>query len=127
VTYCELEASGLDRDRCPALVNTLMNLRLPKEAGNFLISWVAISFPRRALLQEVFPFFVTHCTYPYYRCNSVLLHYIVTSISHCIGKVFTSFATLLAESGLQNNYMKNAVLGYTSQAYITAICLATVN
>jgi hypothetical protein len=42
-----------DRDRCLALVNAVMNLRVPKNAGNFLTSCKPISFSRRTLLRGV--------------------------------------------------------------------------
>jgi len=38
-----------DRDRWRALVNTVKNLRFPKNAGNFLTSCKSISFSRRTL------------------------------------------------------------------------------
>jgi len=42
-----------DRDRWQALVNVLMNLWVPLNAGNFLISWKLFSFSRRTLLHGV--------------------------------------------------------------------------
>jgi hypothetical protein len=36
-----------------ALVNTVMNLRVPNVAGNFLASWATISFSRRSPLHGV--------------------------------------------------------------------------
>jgi len=38
------------RDKWRTLVNIVMNLRVPKNAGNFLTSWELISFSRRTLL-----------------------------------------------------------------------------
>jgi hypothetical protein len=42
-----------DRDRWRALVNTVMNLLLSQNTGNFLTSWGTISFSIRTLLHEV--------------------------------------------------------------------------
>jgi hypothetical protein len=44
---------GQDTDRRQALVNAVMNLRVPLNAGNFLTSCKPISFSRQTLLQEV--------------------------------------------------------------------------
>jgi hypothetical protein len=42
-----------DRDQWRVVVKTVMNLRIPYKAGNFLTSWVTISFTRRTLLHGV--------------------------------------------------------------------------
>jgi hypothetical protein len=39
-----------DRDRCRALVNAVMNLRVPSNARNFLTSCKPVSFSRALLL-----------------------------------------------------------------------------
>jgi hypothetical protein len=40
-------------DQWRTVVNTVMNLRVPQRAGNFLTSWVTISFSRRTLIHGV--------------------------------------------------------------------------
>ena len=42
-----------DRERCRALLNVVMNFRVPLNAGNFLTSCKPVSFSRRTLLHEV--------------------------------------------------------------------------
>jgi len=42
-----------DKERWPALLNVVMNLRVPKNAGNFLTSQKPVSFSRMTLLHGV--------------------------------------------------------------------------
>jgi len=42
-----------DRDRCLAVVNAVMNFRVPLNSGNILTSWKAVSFWRRTPLSGV--------------------------------------------------------------------------
>jgi hypothetical protein len=42
-----------DRDKWPALMNTVFSLRNPKNGENFVTSWEAISFSRRAMFHGI--------------------------------------------------------------------------
>ena len=41
-----------DKDRWQDLVNSVMNLRVPSNAGNFLTSWEAVTLWRRSLFNS---------------------------------------------------------------------------
>jgi hypothetical protein len=55
IEYVGMERIDLaeDRDRWPAIVNAVMNLRIPQNAGNSLTSWEPVSFSKRAVLHGV--------------------------------------------------------------------------
>jgi len=46
VGYGDMDLNDLaqDRERCRAFVKAVMNIRVPKNAGNFLASWKPVSF-----------------------------------------------------------------------------------
>jgi hypothetical protein len=48
-----LDRADQDRDRWLTLVNAVMILRVPSNAGNFLTSFKPVSFSRRTLLHGV--------------------------------------------------------------------------
>jgi hypothetical protein len=49
VGRCGLDAGAQDRDQWCDVVNMVMSLRVPKKAGNLLISSVTVSFSTRTL------------------------------------------------------------------------------
>ena len=53
VWWYGLNELAQDMDRWQALVNVVMNLQVPKNAGNFLITWEPVSLSRRILLHGV--------------------------------------------------------------------------
>jgi len=48
-----LDQVGQDRDRWRALVNEIMNLQVPQNAGNFLTKLEPVSFSRRTVFHGV--------------------------------------------------------------------------
>jgi len=51
--YMDWIGLAQDRDRWQTLVSAVMNLRVPRNAGNFLTSCKPVSFSRRTLHHEV--------------------------------------------------------------------------
>jgi hypothetical protein len=49
-----------DREHYTVLVNTVMNLRVPKNAGKLLKSWTTGGFSRRAQLHDVILLVMTY-------------------------------------------------------------------
>jgi hypothetical protein len=47
-----------DRDRWQEFVKTVMSLRVPREAWNFLTSWATTTFSRKTLLHAVSAFWL---------------------------------------------------------------------
>ena len=52
-----------DRDRWRTVVNAVMKLRIPENAGNFLASLGTVSFSRRTLLLGVIYLFICVLVY----------------------------------------------------------------
>jgi len=63
----DLIALTHDRDRSLALVNMVMNLRVPQNSGNLLTGWGLVSFSGRTLLRGVSNEFLT----PHFHCTSI--------------------------------------------------------